>query len=110
VLSDAEKKARYDEGVELEDIDNPNAGGGCGHGHSHQHHGHSQGGGGGGMDPDVLFQMFMQQQVGVFLYYFPWTKYGLLTFLTYTLTGLFTNNVFSFCALSFSDTSQGRKR
>ncbi|KAJ1435284.1 hypothetical protein B484DRAFT_393596 [Ochromonadaceae sp. CCMP2298] len=57
VLSDAEKKARYDEGVELEDIDNPHAGGGCGgHGHSHG------GGGGGGVDPDVLFQMFMQQQ------------------------------------------------
>jgi hypothetical protein len=36
-------------------------------GHDHGHHGHYHGGGGmgggmGGMDPNVLFQMFMQQQ------------------------------------------------
>jgi hypothetical protein len=37
--------------------------------------------------------------------YIPCTKYGLLTLFTYTLTGLFTNNVFSFYALSYSDTS-----
>ena len=49
--------------MELEDLDNPHAG----HGHDHGHHGHGHGGGGmgggmGGMDPNVLFQMFMQQQ------------------------------------------------
>jgi len=54
VLSNPEKKARYDEGVEVEDIDNPQAGPG---GH-HQHGGH------GGIDPNILFQMFMQQQMG----------------------------------------------
>lgn len=51
ILSDPEKKNRYDEGVDIEDLDNPH--GGCGHG------GH------GGMDPNVLFQMFMQQQAGM---------------------------------------------
>jgi DnaJ family protein C protein 7 len=54
ILSNAEKKARYDEGIEIEDLDNPHAspgGGGGGHG------GH-------GVDPNVLFQMFMQQQMG----------------------------------------------
>jgi DnaJ family protein C protein 7 len=50
VLSNPEKKSRYDQGVELEDLDNPQGGG---HGHSH--------GGGGGIDPSVLFHMFMQQ-------------------------------------------------
>jgi hypothetical protein len=40
--------------------------------------------------------------------YIPWTKSGFLTYagFTYTLTGLFTNNVFSFYALSYSDTSR----
>ncbi len=52
---------RYDEGVELEDLDNPHAG--HGHDHSHGHHHHGGGGGGmGGIDPNILFQMFMQQQ------------------------------------------------
>ena len=53
ILSDPEKKRRYDQGVEIEDIDNPHAGprgGGMG--------------GMGGMDPNMLFQMFMQQQGG----------------------------------------------
>ncbi|KAG5189282.1 heat shock protein 40 like protein [Tribonema minus] len=54
VLSDPAKKNRYDSGVDLEDLDNPYAGHG-GHGHGHGH-------GGGGIDPNVLFQMFMQQQ------------------------------------------------
>lgn len=54
VLSNPEKKARYDEGVELEDLDNPHAGPG-----GHHHHG-----GHGGIDPNILFQMFMQQQMG----------------------------------------------
>jgi hypothetical protein len=45
-----------------------------GHGHDHGFHGHGHGGHGmggmhggggmGGMDPNVLFQMFMQQQAG----------------------------------------------
>jgi len=57
VLSDKEKKARYDSGVDIEDLDNPHA------------HGPSRGGGfggmgGGGIDPNILFQMFMQQQAG----------------------------------------------
>eukprot|EP00554_Chaetoceros_debilis_P002822 CAMPEP_0194089160 /NCGR_PEP_ID=MMETSP0149-20130528/32968_1 /TAXON_ID=122233 /ORGANISM="Chaetoceros debilis, Strain MM31A-1" /LENGTH=535 /DNA_ID=CAMNT_0038772993 /DNA_START=70 /DNA_END=1677 /DNA_ORIENTATION=+ len=53
VLSDAGKKQKYDSGVDVEDLDNPHAGQGHGHG------GH------GGMDPNVLFQMFMQQQGGM---------------------------------------------
>jgi DnaJ family protein C protein 7 len=53
VLSDPEKKSRYDSGVELEDLENPHAGHG---GHSH--------GGMGGIDPNIIFQMFMQQQQG----------------------------------------------
>ena len=53
VLSNPEKKARYDSGVELEDLDNPHAGEGGG-----GHYGH------GGIDPNILFQMFMQQQGG----------------------------------------------
>jgi hypothetical protein len=40
--------------------------------------------------------------------YIPWTKSGLLTLFTYTLTGLFANNVFSFYGLSYSDTSQAQ--
>jgi DnaJ family protein C protein 7 len=80
ILSNPEKKARYDSGVELEDMDNPHAGGfggggydddddDCGGGHSHGgyggHHrgGHGGGGGPGGIDPR-LFHMFMQQQQG----------------------------------------------
>lgn len=55
VLSDAEKKKKYDLGVDVEDLDNPHAG-----------HGHGGGGGGmAGMDPDILFQMFAQQQAGM---------------------------------------------
>jgi len=60
VLSDPEKKKKYDCGVDVEDMDNPNAG---------AHGGHHFGGGGGmpgGIDPQVLFQMFMQQQGGGF--------------------------------------------
>ncbi|CAN0144596.1 unnamed protein product [Ascophyllum nodosum] len=48
VLSDPQKKQRYDSGVDLEDIDNPHAG----HGGRH---------GGMDIDPSVLFQMFMSQ-------------------------------------------------
>ena len=51
ILSNPEKKARYDEGVELEDIDNP---------HSSSY----EGGHGHGIDPNMLFHMFMQQQAG----------------------------------------------
>lgn len=47
VLSNPEKKERYDEGVDLEDLENPHAG------HSHEE-----------MDPSMLFHMFMQQQRG----------------------------------------------
>lgn len=53
VLSDSEKKAKYDSGVDVEDLDNPHAGHGGMQGH------------GGGVDPNVLFQMFMQQQGGM---------------------------------------------
>ena len=52
-LIDPEKRRRYDEGVDVEDLDNPHAGG-----HSGGHGGH------GGIDPNILFQMFMQQQMG----------------------------------------------
>ena len=58
VLSDAEKKKKYDLGVDVEDLDNPHAGGGGGH------PGFGGGGGMGGMDPDILFQMFAQQGMG----------------------------------------------
>mmetsp|Transcript_8069 Transcript_8069/g.10858 ORF Transcript_8069/g.10858 Transcript_8069/m.10858 type:complete len:586 (-) Transcript_8069:172-1929(-) len=54
VLSDPQKKQRYDEGVEEQDLDNPHARPG----------GHDMGGHG-GIDPNVLFQMFMQQQGGM---------------------------------------------
>ena len=53
ILSDPQKKQRYDQGVDEQDIDDPNARPG---GHSH--------GGFGGMDQEMLFQMFMQQQMG----------------------------------------------
>jgi DnaJ family protein C protein 7 len=56
VLSDAQKKQKYDSGVDVEDLDNPHAGHGHGHGHGH--------GGGGGIDPNILFEMFMRQQQG----------------------------------------------
>lgn len=49
-LTDAEKRRRYDAGADIEDLDNPHAGG----------RGH---GGHGGIDPNILFQMFMQQQM-----------------------------------------------
>jgi DnaJ family protein C protein 7 len=55
VLSDPQKKAKYDSGVDIEDLDNPHAG-----------HGHGHGGMHGGIPQDVLFQMFMQQQGGGF--------------------------------------------
>ncbi|CAN0464889.1 unnamed protein product, partial [Laminaria digitata] len=35
VLSDPQKKERYDSGVDLEDLDNPQAGHGHSHGHRH---------------------------------------------------------------------------
>ena len=56
VLSDPEKKKKYDLGVDVEDMDNPHAGEG-----GHPGFG---GGGMGGMNPDVLFQMFAQQGMG----------------------------------------------
>ena len=56
VLSDPVKKQRYDDGVEEQDLDNPHAG-------MHSHGGGM--GGMGGIDPEVLFQMFMQQQGGM---------------------------------------------
>lgn len=46
ILTNPEKKARYDEGVDMEDLDNPHAGGG----------GEDE------MDPNMMFHMFMQQQ------------------------------------------------
>ncbi|CAM9145910.1 unnamed protein product [Choristocarpus tenellus] len=49
VLSDPQKKSRYDSGVDLEDLDNPHAG----HGHGGMH-----------VDPSQLFHMFMQQGGG----------------------------------------------
>jgi DnaJ homolog subfamily C member 7 len=51
ILSDSEKRSRYDQGVEVEDLENP-------HASAHGHGGH------GGIDPNILFQMFMQQQHG----------------------------------------------
>ena len=57
ILSDPVKKRRYDQGVDEQDIDDPNARPG---GH-HSHGGH---GGFGGMDQDMLFEMFMRQQQG----------------------------------------------
>jgi DnaJ family protein C protein 7 len=53
VLSDPQKKQKYDSGVDVEDLDNPHAGHGHGHGHGH-----------GGIDQNVLFEMFMRQQGG----------------------------------------------
>lgn len=55
ILGDPEKKQRYDSGVDVEDMDNPHASAGGGHDHGGMH---------GGMDPNILFQMFMQQQMG----------------------------------------------
>lgn len=59
ILSDPVKKQRYDQGVDEQDIDDPNARPGG-------HHGHGGGGMGGfgGMDQDMLFEMFMRQQQG----------------------------------------------
>ena len=48
VLSDEEKKRKYDSGVEVEDLDNPHCG----------HRGH------GGVNQSDLFEMFMRQQHG----------------------------------------------
>ena len=58
ILSDPVKKQRYDQGVDEQDIDDPHARPG---GHSHGGGGH---GGFGGMDQDMLFEMFMRQQMG----------------------------------------------
>ena len=58
VLSNPEKKERYDQGIEVEDLDNPHAGRGGGGGGGFGH------GGPGGIDPHVFFQHFMQQQGG----------------------------------------------
>lgn len=59
VLTDPEKKQRYDEGVDVEDLDGccggGGGGGGCGGGGGFR-------GGGGGMDPDLMYHIFMQQQ------------------------------------------------
>jgi DnaJ family protein C protein 7 len=55
VLSDPQKKAKYDSGVEIEDLDNPHAGHG-GYGGMGGHHGD--------FDSDMLFEMFMRQQAG----------------------------------------------
>lgn len=56
---------RYDQGVELEDIDNehacPGSGGGGG-GHPFRGGGMGGMGGMGGIDQEMLFHMFMQQQ------------------------------------------------
>eukprot|EP01041_Mallomonas_annulata_P008634 gene8634-17810_t len=57
ILSDPEKRKRYDQGVDVEDMENPHAGGGGGHSHGF-------GGGGGGIDPNILFEMFMRQGGG----------------------------------------------
>ena len=59
VLSDPVKKQRYDDGVEEQDLDNPHAQPGGMHSHG------GGMGGMGGIDPEVLFQMFMQQQGGM---------------------------------------------
>mmetsp|Transcript_7773 Transcript_7773/g.14654 ORF Transcript_7773/g.14654 Transcript_7773/m.14654 type:complete len:541 (-) Transcript_7773:1681-3303(-) len=50
VLSDPQKKAKYDSGVDIEDLDNPHAGHGGMGGHGHH------------FDSDILFEMFMRQQ------------------------------------------------
>jgi DnaJ family protein C protein 7 len=52
VLTDREKRARYDEGVDVDDLES-----GCGGMHGGGMHGH------GGIDPNIIFQMFMQQQM-----------------------------------------------
>ena len=52
VLSDSEKRSRYDQGVDVEDLDNPHAG------HGHGGHGH------GGIDSNIIFEMFMRQGGG----------------------------------------------
>ena len=55
ILSDPQKKQRYDQGIDAQDIDDPHARpGGAAHGH----------GGFGGMDQDMLFELFMRQQMG----------------------------------------------
>jgi len=56
VLGDATKKAKYDSGVDIEDLDNPHAGRGG--------HGGMGGHGPGGIDPNILFEMFMRGQGG----------------------------------------------
>ena len=56
VLSDPKKKQLYDDGVDEQDLDDPNA----------RPRGEGGFGGGmGGMDPSDLFNIFMQQQGGM---------------------------------------------
>lgn len=50
ILSDEEKRRQYDDGAEVEEIDSGAAAGG-----GHHHHG--------GMDPNIMFQMFMQERM-----------------------------------------------
>jgi exportin-1 len=49
-----------------------------------------------------IFQVAVRVHPRRLFIYIPWTKSGLLTLFTYTLTGLFANNVFSFYDLSSS--------
>ena len=56
VLEDPQKRSMYDQGMDLEDIQNG------GHGHGHGFGGGHGMGGAGGIDPNILFQMFMGQQ------------------------------------------------
>lgn len=53
VLSDKEKKERYDMGADLEDLDDPHGG--------HGFHGH----GAGGIDPAMIFQVRSPAFLGV---------------------------------------------
>ena len=50
VLSDKEKRERYDSGIDVQDLENPHAGGGGMHG---------------GIDPAMFFNMFMHQHGGM---------------------------------------------
>jgi DnaJ family protein C protein 7 len=62
VLSDANKRRKYDAGLSLEEIEQ-----GCEPGHSHGHHGFGGGGFGGGMDDgmdDFMAQYFAAQGFG----------------------------------------------
>ena len=50
ILSDPNKRRMYDQGMDLQEINQGGMGGGFGHGHGH--------GGMGGIDPNIIFQMF----------------------------------------------------